>query len=378
MKAFRLAIFLLMPFIVRPEAAGQDMIQPQWVTAVAQDMSPDFKNTPAFRLPKMVVCSNGDIVIGCEAKEFANRGRASFHALSISTDGGMTFKAKRSEVPVHELVYDAINDRILSYYGKTFYASDDHGNTWYDYKSVINTRLPQGFDEVSMSPTSGIQLRNGILAIPLRAIKHDRDNNGNKKVSIEKEVVFVLYSKDFGKNWYQSPWTDENIIADEVVIVEYADNQIMLNARGGTEFSWEKTNNGRRVFIPIIKSKSDIDKWEVKGWKREKRSDGQIYDPICHASIIKTKINGKTVALLCNPDMPGEYWPRKNLVIRASKDFKRWKKAVQLTPDGYPVLGYSALASYKDNIYFLYEDESKGIQFCNLNAYKDIINKTII
>ena len=357
-------------------ACAQVGHQSQWVDAVTQGMSNDFKETPIFRLPKMLVCNNGDIIIGCEAKTALNS-RASFHVISISTDGGKTFHARKSEVPVHEIVYDKQHDRIFSYAGTTFYASDDQGKTWYDFRSKINTRRPEGFDEVSMSPTTGIQLKNGILAIPLRCIQYKRNWAGKKLASIEKEVVFVLYSKDFGMNWYQTAWTEESIIADEVAIVEYSNNQIMLNARGGTEASWNKTNNGRRVFVPSQKSKSDIERWSITKWKTERKSDGKIYDPICNASIIKAKIGEKEVALFCNPDMPGEYWPRKNLCLRVSKDFKEWKKVAQLTPDNYPVLGYTALASYGENLYFIYEDESKGIMFGNLEIYKDTLNKLI-
>ena len=364
--------FSLLLFLFPLFCYGQDPAHLEWVDAVAQGMSHDFRETPVFRLPKMIVCNNGVIVLGCEAKVDVGS-RASFHAIAISNDGGKSFIAKKSDVRLHEIVYDRINDRILSYAGTTFFASDDQGRTWYDYRSRINTRLPKGFDEISMSPTAGIQLKNGILAIPMRCIKYNRDSKGNKMESIEREVVFVLYSKDYGKNWDQSPWTDESIIADEVIIVEYANNQIMLNARGGTEFSWEKTNNGRRVFVPEIKSKASIINWRITGWKTEHVSDGVIYDPICNASIVSAKIGWRKVALFCNPDMPGEYWPRKNLCLRASRDFKTWKKIAQITPTDYPVLGYSSLAYFNGNIYFAYEDEKKGIQFCSLNILKERI-----
>lgn len=373
----KLILFLLIPFIIGTETKAQDNNGTHWVTSMSQNMSADFKDTPFFRLPKMVVCNNGDIVIGCEAKGSANKGRALFHAIAISTDGGNTFKARRSDVTLHELVYDGIHDRIFSYAGTTFFASDDQGRTWYDYKSKIFTKLAPGFDEISMSPTTGIQLKNGILAIPMRCIKHNTDEKGNKLSSIDRTVNFVLYSKDYGKTWKQTAYTDESIIADEVIIVEYADNQIMLNSRGGTEASWKKTNNGRRVFIPSRRSKSSIDKWEITKWKTEKKSDGKIYDPICNASIIKAKVGKKNVALFCNPDMPGEYWPRKNLRLMASKDFKHWKKVTQLTPDDYPVLGYTTMGYYEGNLYFAYEDEAKGLLFCNLNIYNNNILKAI-
>lgn len=46
-----------------------------------------------------------------------------------------------------------------------------------------------------------------------------------------------------------SPPTPANVIANEMTIAEYEDNQIMVNTRGGTEISWSRYNPGRRVFI---------------------------------------------------------------------------------------------------------------------------------
>ena len=225
-----------------------------------------------------------------------------------------------------------------------------------------------------MSPTTGIQLKNGILVVPLRFIRFKRNAKGEKTWQTEKTTDFLLYSKDYGESWQQSPMTERNLIADEVVVVEYMDNQVMMNARGGTEYFWNESNNGRRVFVPTKPSSPSIETWEIEGWKTEKKSDGVIYDPICHASLIKASVGNKNVGLFCNPDMlEGNYWPRERLCLRISYDFTHWKKLVQLTPNSYPVWGYSSMANYHENILFTYEDKEKGILFCNLGNIKEII-----
>lgn len=48
----------------------------------------------------------------------------------------------------------------------------------------------------------------------------------------------MVYSADFGKTWKVTAATPDTIIANETTIAEYAPNQIMINARGGTEVHW--------------------------------------------------------------------------------------------------------------------------------------------
>ena len=354
---------------------SQDIEQIKWVEVANMKMSDDFRDTPIFRLPVMLICKNGDIVISAEAK--SSNDQLMFYVMAISKDGGKSFKTKRSQIPMPELVYDQINDRIICFGNKIFYASDNHGETWYDFNSTFQIKIPNGFDFYNMSPTTGIQLKNGILVIPMRFVRLKRDEKGKHLESIEKATNFLLYSKDGGKNWAQSPMTPSDIIADEATIAEYMDNQVMINSRGGTEYFWDATNNGRRVFVPTMKLNSSVKKWKIDGWKLEKESDGKIYDPICHASFIKANISGRKVGLFCNPDMPGQYSPRKNLCLWASRDFKHWIRVAQMTPPDYPVLGYSAMAYRNGKLYFAYEDKNKGILFCNLETYKETIIKRI-
>ena len=223
---------------------------PEYIDAIAYNMNEDFKGIAFFQAPVMVVCDDekSTIVIGAEAK--TEDGKCPFYACSISTDGGKTFTAsvkyltdgkgnylkdkdgKKKPVPMTELLYDREVNRIISLTASYCYASDDMGETWYllsDFSKQVE--VPEGFTSRSYSPTAGIQLTNGILAAPMRFMKRSTTEN-----KILAEVNFVLYSQDHGKTWKRTPYTPLSIMTDEVTIVEYAKNQIMLNARGGSEF----------------------------------------------------------------------------------------------------------------------------------------------
>lgn len=360
---------------------------PEYIDAIAPNMCDDFKGIAFFQAPVMVVCDdeNSTIVMGAEAK--TEDGKCPFYVCSISTDGGKSFSAsvkymtdgkgnylmdkegKKKPVPMTELLYDRELNRIISLTASYCYASDDMGDTWYllsDFSKQVE--VPEGFTSRSYSPTAGIQLTNGILAAPMRFLKRSKTEN-----KILAEVNFVLYSKDHGKTWTRTPYTPVESVTDEVTIVEYAKNQIMLNARGGSEFWMDDTMSGRRVFIPQKKSKNNINKWAVTGWTTEKKSDGVLFDPICNAAILKTKIKRRNVALFCNPLTEGDFWPRRNLVLQMSKDFKHWQPVCLLTAYGEKNQGYCALGTNGEEYYFAYEQYRGNIKFANIT---DIV-KTI-
>ena len=357
-----------------------DKALPKYTDAIAPNMSEDFKGIAFFQAPVMVVCDdeNSTIVIGAEAK--TEDGKCPFYACSISTDGGKTFTAsvkyltdgsgnyladkegKKKPVSMTELLYDRMVNRIISLTASCCYASDDLGQTWYllsDFSKQV--KVPDGFTSRSYSPTAGIQLANGILAAPMRFLKRSATEN-----KILAEVNFVLYSKDHGKTWQRTPYTPVENVTDEVTIIEYAKNQIMLNARGGSEFWMDDTMSGRRVFIPQKKSKNNINKWAVTGWTAEKKSDGVLFDPICNAAILKTKIKRRNVALFCNPLTEGDFWPRRNLVLQMSKDFKHWQPVCLLTPYGEKNQGYCALGTNGEEYYFAYEQYRGNIKFADI------------
>lgn len=331
----------------------------------------DFQDANVFRIPVSVICNNGDIVLGCLGMKDVST--TLYTILALSHDGGITFDFQKSNIPLNELLYDRENDRVMSITTNKCYSSDDHGKTWTTL-SNYNLVIPTGYDHIETSPTNGIQLDNGVLVAPMRAVRRERDESGKKLQSIESEVNFVIYSRDFGKTWIQSDFTPSDVLLDEVNIVEYKRNKIMLNARGGTEYYWGATKNGRRVLTAKGAQNRNKDKWTISGWNIDKKRDGRIWDPICNTSISKARVNGRDIGIFCILDMPGEYTPRRNLTLKWSKDFKTWKDVGLLTEPDIKVWGYSSILVGPDKCYVIYEDEDMGLTIADLT---DILSKTI-
>lgn len=65
--------------------------------------------------------------------------------------------------------------------------------------------------------------------------------------------------------------------------------------------------------------------------------------------------------------MPDEYWPRKNLLLRYSRDFKKWKNVGFLTEYGLKIKGYCALAATESILFFAFVDNGGVIKFCEID-----------
>ena len=284
--------------------------------SVAAQLGMDTTKTH-IRLPNHIVTKNGTILITCDGDN--EWGPDHKIILARSTNNGESWEYSVLKVyPSNNcIVYDRKHNNVFVFGGKQYIKSSDEGKTWTSAKD-LKLVVPEGVEGIMSSPNTGIQLSNGILVVPFRGVKWV---NGK----LTRSVNFVMYSRDFGETWEQSPSTPLDIMADELTVVEYKKNQIMLNTRGGSEQSWEKTRNGRRIFIQSIKPKNSRKRWAVADWKLEPKSDGKMWDPICNASLIKAKIAGRTVGLFCNCYMPNEYWPRKNLLLQFSKDYINWQ-----------------------------------------------------
>jgi hypothetical protein len=312
----------------------------------------------SLRIPTMVVFNNGDIFIACEAH--GDNEEILFRLFSLSFDKGNSFETYRSNISVDEFVYDRKNDRLLGITVNTIYCSNDHGKTWSEY-TTPTIKTPDGYESLTTCPTVGVQTQSGILLYPLRAIKWNRDDKNN--LTISDETGFVMYSTDYGLTWYQTPTYPKSFIFDEAVLVEYKKNRIMINARGGTEYYWNKTENGRRVLLGRFKRVGESYHF-VKTWKFDKKTDGKMWDCLCDVSLIKLDSRN---FLYSSPYIPGEYSHRRNLTLFISKDAFRWTPIGILTRQGEIIYGYSSLgADDRDNVYLVYEAKS-GIMFSRIN-----------
>lgn len=316
-----------------------------------------------IRLPNHIVTKNGTILITCDGDN--DWGPDHKIILARSIDKGLSWEYSVLKVyPSNNcIVYDGINNNVFVFGGKQYIKSCDEGKTWTPAKT-LSIEVPEGVEGIMSSPNNGIQLSNGVLVVPFRGVKME-------KGKLACSVNFVMYSRDYGETWEQSPSTPLEIMSDELTVVEYKKNQIMLNTRGGSEQSWNKTRNGRRVFVQSIKPRNSKKKWSVAGWKLEPESDGKMWDPICNASLIKAKISRRTVGLFCNCYMPNEYWPRKNLLLQFSKDFIHWQPIGYLTPKDKVVYGYCSLWCINGKITFCYEDIKEGIMYADITSLID-------
>lgn len=289
--------------------------------------------------------------------------------MARSTDGGKTFDESqmcRGYNPC--LIYDEQHDRIFFLHDLNYSISTDDGQTWSDFMPM-NIEKPKGWEKFYASPTTGIQLKNGILAAPYILM------NGSGK-GISKNANAVVYSADFGKTWKVTAATPDTIIANETTIAEYAPNQIMINARGGTEVHWGSPNPGRRVFVSVTPSKSDRKDWHIKEWKLHE-SDKQLIEPICNASFIACQYGKHRFGLFCNPYTSGK--KRKNLMLQVSSDFTHWTKVGLLTPFNREVYGYCSLNYQNGQLSFVFEDKECGILYADLTPFMDeILTKMVV
>lgn len=318
---------------------------------------------PIFRIPIHLKTQHGSILVSCNSIIEQNGIKNYSVVIARSVDGGQTFNKRQICKGANmSMIYDEQHDRIFFLHGLNYSVSADDGQTWSDFKPM-NIKKPQGWEKFYPAPTIGIQLENGILAAPYILM------NGSGK-GISKNANAVVYSADFGKTWKVTAVTPDTIIANETTIAEYAPNQIMINARGGTEVHWGSSNPGRRVFVPAISSKSDRKDWYIKEWKLHE-SDKQLIEPICNASFIACQYGKHYFGLFCNPHTAGR--ERKNLMLQVSSDFTHWTKVGLLTPFNRVVYGYCSLNYQNGRLSFVFEDKECGILYTDLTPFMDEI-----
>ena len=321
-----------------------------------------------FRIPIHLKTKHGTILVACNSILAQEEIKEYSIAIARSVNGGQTFEKQLICKGANlSMIYDEQHDCIFFLHGLNYSVSTDDGETWSDFKPM-NIEKPKDWEKFYASPTTGIQLDNGILAAPYILM------NGSGK-GISKNANAIVYSADFGKTWKVTAVTPDTIIANETTIAEYAPNQIMINARGGTEVHWESPNLGRRVFVPSTPSKNERKDWQVKEWKPHE-ADKQLIEPICNASFIACQYGKHHFGLFCNPHTTGK--ERKNLMLQVSSDFTHWTKVGLLTPFNRVVYGYCSLNYQNGRLSFVFEDKECGILYADLTPFMDeILTKMI-
>ncbi len=376
-------------FIPMPEGAvyarfsqRTDTNRPYTVTLYKEDFRPkynklrieyrqvfsheEFGGAAIARIPVHVITNSGVLIVACQAMIPKNDKTDSYVYVARSDDGGNSWsKQQLYNGGNPNLLYDRINNRLYMFNGLFYYISLDEGQSWSN-EIPLGIKYPRGWEYCYQSPTTGIQLGNGVLATIYEAFCGLRDH-------ITENSNFVVYSRDYGKTWEITPTTPRNIIANEATIAEFEPNQIMINSRGGTETFWDSPNPGRRVFIPESKSKRKREKWSVDAWNLHE-SDSKLIEPLCNASFISLKKGNNRIGLFCNPYTKTN--PRRNMMLQYSTDYILWHPYGLLTEQDNEVYGYCSLYSNANEISFVYEDIDGGIMFANItNCMNSIVEK---
>lgn len=361
------------------------------------------------RIPNAIVTNRRTLFVTANTVEID--GVSSNGLIARSTDNGDNWQVKPFEHKMPKgFLYDKENDAIFFLNHVRAWRSTDDGETFDEYAHVgIRNPLDSLFFvlrenekqrsiqqryayelTMSTSPCLGIQLSNGVLVMPFKAsirkwkaIPNQLDDDGYPVIDRSKvkniidilaDVCILAYSRDYGKTWEQSPSTPlfntdgTPCIIDEVSIAEVEENRVMINARGGTESWLNQTNLGRRVLYQTNNSigikKED---YTIAGFEFDPISDGVLWDPLVHAAFAKCEYNNTTFWLFCNCYLPGEYKPRKDLMLQVSADGHHWTPVMLVSPAGKEINGYCSIYCNNNTIILSYEDSgSEGIKVINL------------
>lgn len=357
-----------------------------------------------YHEPTMVIADDGTIIIAA----YCDRTDGERSVLNtVSKDGGKTWKTNWNS-GILSMVWDRYNHRLCGVRSGESLVSYDYGMTWgkigtYDKTYVtddMRTYCTQykeeekiGYEQGTLTQrysyiaytantgNSGIQLDNGVICMPmlirLKKSIAGKDENGKwivdakgyckpintKPEGYEKEVAYVIYSKDFGVTWEQSPTTSSDFICGETCLTEILPNQVCMNSRGGTESFWSTAPSVRRIHIQK-KLVDDRESFVIDSWDSDwgTRPTNTIEDALVNADIEKVKhfkttgSKGKDLNfwLFCNIYNPGSF-ARKGLMLRLSSDGRNWYNVRYLTPSNKFIGGYCEMAADDEHIYIVYE-----------------------
>lgn len=396
------------------EAQSKTQVNLHIMTAIDQSTPSDVIDCSLLnkvRIPNAIITNRGTLFVTANTVEID--GVSSNGLIAKSTDNGDNWQVKPFEHKMPKgFLYDKENDAIFFLNHVRAWRSTDDGETFDEYAHVgiknpldslyfvlreneKQRSIQQGYAyelTMSTSPCLGIQLSNGVLVMPFKAsirkwkaIPNQLDDDGYPVIDRSKvkniidilaDVCILAYSRDYGKTWEQSPSTPlfntdgTPCIIDEVSIAEVEENRVMINARGGTESWLNQTKLGRRVLYQTNNSigikKED---YTISGFEFDPISDGVLWDPLVHAAFAKCEYNGITFWLFSNCYLPGEYRPRKNIMLQVSADGHHWTKVRVITPIDQLVNGYCSIYSNMNRIIFCYEDKQNiGIRVIDLTT----------
>lgn len=345
-----------------------------------------------YRIPGIVVATNGAVLVYCEARKNSSSDWADSEIWARrSTNGGVSFDApkkiahlgKRLErtaiglvrkkgsaddqtvnnpVAIVDRQTGAIHFLYCVNYDRGFYMrSDDNGATFskpVDIRATFDAFRPR-YDSrvIATGPGHGIQLRTGRLLVPVWLSTGDKGHSPS--------VTATIYSDDHGASWHPGdialPSSPEWMNPNEAMAVELANGNVMLNVR-------TSSLKNRRVVT--------VSPDGARYWSAGVESD-ELVEPVCMASIVRLSMkpqSDKNRLLFSNPDTlepakdgdaPGSHRARKNVSVRLSYDEGRTWPVKRVLEPGRSA--YSDMAVLADGTILCFYEAQQNLTLARFN-----------
>jgi sialidase-1 len=331
-----------------------------------------------YRIPGMVVTTQGTILAYCEARRNDSKdwGEIEIH-LRRSTDGGKTWlpsqhiahhgsriegnprnptggereQTVNNPVAIVDRQTGAIELLYCVNYARCFYMrSTDDGETWSEPEEMTACFEPfrsrYDWKVIATGPGHGIQTRTGRLVVPIWLAYGGIGDHA-------PSACGTIYSDDHGKTWTAGDVAIPNEgnfgVPNESIVASLSDGRVMMISRN--------VSRPNRKLVTI--SPDGATSWSAPGFHDE------LWEPICMASLVDHPSAPGTL-IFSNPhslargrdgaEEPAGRGKRRNLTIKLSRDDgKTWP--IQKTLDEGPS-AYSDLAILPDGtILCLYEKD---------------------
>jgi sialidase-1 len=221
--------------------------------------------------------------------------------------------------------------------------SDDGGEHWVKPYSITPQIKNPSWKILFQGPGSGICMKDGTLVFPAQFWD-----------STKMPYATIVYSKDHGKTWHcEGVGAKSNTTESQVV--ELPNGNLMLNMRDN--------RGGYRS----VATTNDLG----KTWMTHSTSFNTLMDPVCQASLIRTKlkIKGKLRDALVFSN-PNDAKDRKNITIKVSLDNGlSWPKDLQFLVHTDESYGYSSLVAIDQNTIGILYEGVKDLYFAKI-SYK--------